>query len=268
MSSTGPIAVCCFESRRAAEMQALIEKFGGIPTVAPSMREIPLEENSVALSFADRLLNRQIDQLVLMTGVGTRYLADAIASRYSREAFLDALRKTTIVVRGPKPVAVLNEWKVPFHVRAPEPNTWRELLSEMLDKLELSGKRIAVQEYGSENPDFLDALRSAGAFVESVIIYRWALPEDRAPLEAAIRSIVAGTQQTLLFTSAQQIRHVQQVAAELGILDEFMDASNRCRIASIGPTCTEALQDAGLTVHFEASPPKMGHLVRGALTTL
>ena len=36
-------------------------------------------------------------------------------------------------------------------------------------------------------------------------------------------------------------------------------------VASIGPTCSEALVDNGLPVHFEASPPKMGPLVRGAI---
>ena len=36
-------------------------------------------------------------------------------------------------------------------------------------------------------------------------------------------------------------------------------------IASIGPTCTEALQDQGFPVHAEASPPKMGQLARAAV---
>src|SRR6266508_1152372 len=43
--------VAAFESRLATEMARLIEHHGGRPMVAPSMREIPLEENREALDF-------------------------------------------------------------------------------------------------------------------------------------------------------------------------------------------------------------------------
>jgi len=171
--------ICTFESRRASEMRKLIEKFGGLPTNAPSMREIPLDQQSATLEFADRLFAGEIDILVLMTGVGTRHMADAIATRHSHEKFIAALHEITIVVRGPKPTAVLKEWGVPIHVRTPEPNTWREMLAAMQSELDLSGKHVAVQEYGISNVEFLQSLRDSGADVESVIVYRWDLPEDR-----------------------------------------------------------------------------------------
>src|SRR5689334_16383730 len=34
--------VAAFESRRASEMASLIERFGGAPSVSPSMREVPI----------------------------------------------------------------------------------------------------------------------------------------------------------------------------------------------------------------------------------
>ena len=36
-------------------------------------------------------------------------------------------------------------------------------------------------------------------------------------------------------------------------------------VASIGPTASEKLREVGLPVHVEASPPKMGPLVRAAI---
>jgi uroporphyrinogen-III synthase len=249
-------------------MAALIENFGGDPFVSPSMREVPLEENPQALQFAERLFAGEIDVVVLMTGVGTRHLADVVATRHSLEELQEALRNCTIAIRGPKPAAVLKEWDVPYAVRAPEPNTWRELLHEMRTQLDLSGKRIAVQEYGISNAEFLRALAEAGAVVESVVVYRWALPEDRGPLERAIRMTCDGEFESLLFTSAQQIRNVLQFADELGLLDRWKEAADRTLIASIGPTCTETLAECGLAVGFEASPPKMGHLVRGTMAVL
>jgi len=46
------LLVGAFESRLAAEMSRLIEAHGGRPMVAPSMREIPLEENRERSSSA------------------------------------------------------------------------------------------------------------------------------------------------------------------------------------------------------------------------
>jgi uroporphyrinogen-III synthase len=257
--------ICTFESRRASEIGKLIEKFGGIPTNAPSMREIPLDQQTATLEFAERLFASEIDILVLMTGVGTRHMADAIGTKFSGEQFLAALHNLTIVVRGPKPTAVLKEWDVPIHVRTPEPNTWREMLAAMRQELDLSGKRVAVQEYGISNEQFLQSLRDSGAEVESVIVYRWDLPLDRGPLENAINEQIKNPFDVLMFTSAQQIRHVLQVAEELGHPEEFRNSVVHSRICSVGPTCSETLVENGLKVDFEASPPKMGPLVRGAM---
>ena len=47
----------------------------------------------------------------------------------------------------------------------PEPNTWRDLLSELDRKLPVAGKRVAVQEYGARNEEVLAGLRQRGARV-------------------------------------------------------------------------------------------------------
>ena len=254
-----------FESRRAAEMRSLIERHGGEATVAPSMREIPLEENSAAFDFADELLAGRIDVVVFTTGVGTRALAEVVETRHDRTDFLNALARPVTIVRGPKPTSVLNEWKVRIDHRAPEPNTWRELLAVIDAGVEVRDRTVAVQEYGEPNDEFYAALAERGARVQPVPVYRWALPEDTAPLEQAIRSTLAGEFDTLLFTSAQQLRHVLEVAQRQGLADRWREAAARCVVASIGPTCSEALSEQGLAVHVEASPPKMGQLVRAAL---
>ncbi len=37
------VRVIALESRRSVEMARLIESYGGVPRVAPSMREVPIE---------------------------------------------------------------------------------------------------------------------------------------------------------------------------------------------------------------------------------
>ncbi|HEV8004016.1 MAG TPA: uroporphyrinogen-III synthase [Planctomycetaceae bacterium] len=255
------LRVCSFESRRAPEMRSLIERQGAAATVVPSMREVPLESNGPVFAFAQSLLAGQFDVVVLLTGVGARALLDAAATRFDREQILAALRRVTIAVRGPKPAAVLREWAVPFAIRAQEPNTWRELLAAMESAGAIDSKRIAVQEYGRPSWEFVQELILRGAAVEQVPVYRWALPEDLDPLRLAIRQTIAGKFNVLLFTSANQLDSVLEVAASLGQADMWLIAARRCVIGSIGPTASEAIRERGLPVDVEAVPTRMGQLV-------
>lgn len=257
-----PLTVCSFESRRAADMETLIARHGARGTVAPSMQELPLEDNPAALEFAADLLSGKIDVVIFMTGVGARTLLDVVETRYSREEFFAALQKATMIVRGPKPTAVLHEWKVRADLKAPEPNTWRELLAVIDENLELSDKTVVVQEYGESNDEFYAALRHRGAVLRPVPVYRWAFPDDVAPLHEAIHRAVAGDFDVLMFTSAHQLANVLEAAEQISLREQWMDAARKCVIASIGPTASEFIASQGLKVDIEASPPKMGPLVR------
>ena len=68
-----------------------------------------------------------------------------------------------------------------------------------------------------------------------------------------------------MFTSAQQLQHVLQIAERDNLRDDWVEAAARCVVASIGPTASETLNAAGLSVDVEASPTKMGHLVRDTM---
>ena len=255
------LRVCSFESRKQSEMRLLIEKQGGIATLVASMREIPLESNTAALEFARALFAGEVDVVILLTGVGTRALAECLATRYTHDDFLAALGRTTVVVRGPKPAAVLREWKVRIDHQVPEPNTWRDLLALIDRDVPIAGKRVAVQEYGASNSDLLEGLRERGASVRAVPVYRWELPEELGPLEQAVRDTVARKYDLLLFTSAQQLNHVLEIAERLNLRDEWMAAARQTVIGSIGPTASETIRDHGLEPDFEPDHPKMGHLL-------
>jgi uroporphyrinogen-III synthase len=253
------LRVVSFESRRAAEIAELIRRQGGDPFVAPSMREAPLENNTEAFEFAERLFRGEFDMLVFLTGVGTRALDKVLASRFPPQAFREALRKIVVVARGPKPLAALREMQVPVAVMVPEPNTWRELLQATADRPE---RRIAVQEYGKSNEELLAALRNRGAEVTRVRVYQWDLPEDISPLHEAIRRIVEGQVDVAIFTTSIQVAHLFRLAAEASLGEALRDAFQRIAIASIGPTTTETLEEFGLHPDLEPTHPKMGFLVK------
>jgi uroporphyrinogen-III synthase len=253
------LRVVSFESRRANEIAELIRRNGGDPFVAPSMREAPIENNPEAFAFGERLFRGDFDMMVLLTGVGTRALNKVLASRFPETAFADALRKMTVVARGPKPVAALREMQVPVTIAVPEPNTWRELLAATSDRPE---KKIAIQEYGKSNPELLDGLRARGAEVTPVRVYQWDLPEDTAPLREAIRRIVQGQVDVAMFTTSIQITHLFRIAAESCLDEAVLDGLRKAVIASIGPTTSETLDEFGLKTDITPTHPKMGFLVK------
>ena len=253
------LRVVAFESRRANEIGELIRRQGGDAFVAPSMRETPLEDNHEAFDFAERLFRGDFDMVILLTGVGARALDKVLASRYPPQAFADALRKTTIVARGPKPAAALRDLQVPVTIMVGEPNTWREVLAATAARPE---RRIAVQEYGKSNSELLEGLRARGAEVTTVRIYQWALPEDVGPLNEAVQRIADGRADVALFTTSVQATHLFRLAAEAGIEEAVQAGLRRMVVASIGPTTTEALEEFGISPDITPSHPKMGFLVK------
>ena len=200
------VRVIALESRRSVEMARLIESYGGVPRVAPSMREVPIERNQHALRFAAVLLGGQFDMMIFLTGVGTRALTKVVETRHRREEFVEALTKVAIVARGPKPIAALKELHVPVDVKVPEPNAWLELL-QAIDPVR-AGLRVAVQEYGTPNLALIQGLRDRSATVTPVPVYQWELPEDTGPLRQAIREIAERRADVVLFTTSVQVPHL------------------------------------------------------------
>ncbi len=123
------LRVISFESRRANEMGELVRRQGGVPFIAPAMREVPIENNPEAFQFVERLFRGEFDMMIFLTGVGARALHKIVESKYGTDRFPAAMRGITTVARGPKPAAVLREWNVPPTILVPEPNTWREVLA-------------------------------------------------------------------------------------------------------------------------------------------
>lgn len=270
MSDFAGLRVLALENRRGAELAKLISNYGGEPFVAPAMREVPLDSNTEALSFAEALLAGKVDIVILLTGVGTRAVLSVAETKYSREEFISALKRTKVVPRGPKPTAVLRELGVTPALTVPEPNTWRELLQSLDAAAKsspeccLRGARVALQEYGVSNPELIAGLTERGAIVTRVPVYQWALPEDIAPLQAAIKDVVEGRIDAVLFTTGIQVAHLFQVAAEIKQEDALRRGLTRMIVASIGPTTSEELQRRGIRRDLEPSHPKMGFLVKEA----
>ena len=256
------LRVLSLESRRAKEMEALVRREGGDPFVAPSVQERALDDQGEAIRFIERLESGEFDLVIVMTGTGLAFLRDQ-ANAHSYEARLgSALRRVTIVSRGPKPLPILRELGVRAQVVVPEPNTWKEIVEAVEARTE---RKIAVQEYGRPNVEMNAALQKLGACVTPIVLYRWELPADIAPLQAAARRLAERQFDVVLFTSSIQLDHLMMIAEDLGIQPTVATALREyTAIASVGPVMTASLEAAGLPVDIVPVHPKMAALVKVA----
>ncbi|QDU87098.1 Uroporphyrinogen decarboxylase [Pirellulimonas nuda] len=255
------LRVLALESRRSADMARMIERLGGQAINAPSMRETSVDDPRPAVEFAHRLLAGQIDALILLTGVGVQKFVEQAAPHVGRERLVNAMSDVPIVARGPKPTMALKALGIKPTHQAPEPNTWRELLTLLDQKMPVANMTVGLQEYGVTNPSLVAGLEARGARVDRLCVYRWELPEDTGPLEQAVRLIAEGGVDVVMFTSAQQINNLLEVADRSDLGPAVRKGMQRMVVASIGPTTSERLEEEGLPIDLEASPPKMGTLV-------
>jgi len=260
------LRVLSLESRRAKEMDALIRREGGDPFVAPSVQERSLGDHGESVRFIERLEAGDFDMLICMTGTGLAFLRDQFLAhntnpQESAVRLGAALRRATIISRGPKPLPILSELGARAQIVVPEPNTWKEIVAAVVTRPE---RRIAVQEYGRPNLEMNAALEALGASVTPIVLYRWDLPSDMEPLREAASRLAHQRIDVVLFTSSIQLDHLMLVAGELGLSSQVHEALCATVIASVGPVMTAALEAASIPVDVVPIHPKMAALVKAA----
>ena len=255
------LRVALFESRFGGEFANLVKKQGAEPLLGPTLVEASLSLGSELTEFVARLRAREIDVMMVLTGVGNRKLVQLVAPIMEREELRALLSELIVVARGPKSVAALRELGVKAQVVAPEPHTWETMLAALAAYTPLSGKHVALQQYGVPHERLTRALEASGARVTQVPVYRWELPADLAPLESVVRALCSGTVQVILFTSGPQAGVLMQIAGRMGVERELREALQRVALGSVGPSCTEAMRNLELEPDFEPEHGKMGHLV-------
>jgi uroporphyrinogen-III synthase len=252
--------VAILESRLGSQLADLIARRGGRPMLAPALAEIPDADPVIIAKLVGDAVSRPPAVAIFQTGVGTQALFRATDALGITEKLLGVLEHCIVAVRGPKPTAVLGSRRVRIDRAAKEPFTTAQVLVSLRD-VPLRGERVAVQRYGKTNVELEGALRERGAEVLEIPTYRWALPDDTAPMERLIEALKAASVDATVFTSASQVRNLFALAKRLGCEAALVGHLNRTLIASIGPICSAALEEHGVRIGLEASPPKLGPLV-------
>ena len=259
----GHARIALLEVRRESELASLVRRHGGEPIAVPALREVERECRR-EVEQAAVVLGRTPEPgpvVILATGVGLeRWLALAEGSD-ARAALRQGLSRSTIVCRGPKPIAVLKREGLPVHVRAEPPHTTAELLVA-LSGLDVTDRDVIYVHDGGGLRTVPEALAGRGARVLEIQPYGWALPEDLEPLRGLVRALVEGEVDALAITTQIQAKHLFEVASSMGLRDALREAlATRVLVAAVGPTCERALAELGAPAHVVPAQAKMGPLV-------
>ncbi|WP_433873497.1 uroporphyrinogen-III synthase [Saccharopolyspora sp. CA-218241] len=253
-------------ARRADELATLLERRGARVVHAPALRLLPLADDAELRRISRQCLAAPPDVVVATTGIGFRGWIEAAEGWGIGAALLDALGRARLLARGPKARGAVRAAGLP-DPWSPASESSGELLAHLLGGAP-AGTRIAVQLHGQPLPDFVDALRCAGAEVLEVPVYRWTAPADPAALEQLLDAICAGEVDAVTFTSAPAVAGMLALAAERGRQEALLDAlAGPVLAACVGPVTSGPLADLGIA---PVVPPRyrLGALVRALCEAL
>jgi uroporphyrinogen-III synthase len=247
-------------ARRADELGALLERRGALVVHGPAIRIIPLEDDTELLRATRSLLAGPVDVAVATTGIGFRGWVEAAEGWGLGDELRATLGKARVLARGPKAKGAIRAAGLVEHW-SPESEASAELLEHLLVS-GVDGQRIAVQLHGEALPDFVEPLRTHGADVVEIAVYRWTGPADPAPLERLLDSVLAGQIDALCFTSAPAAASVLRAAERGGRLDELLALlRTQVLVACVGPITAGPLSRKGIPV-VQPDRGRIGSLVR------
>jgi uroporphyrinogen-III synthase len=242
--------VAVTSARRADELTALLKRRGATVTSAAAIAMVPLPDDDELREHTQALIDVPPDIVIATTGIGLRgWIAAADGWGLTHE-LLVALGKARVVSRGPKATGALRAAGLPEEW-SPESESSRELLHYLVEG-GVVGQRIAVQLHGATNdwdpfPEFLDELRSAGAEVVPIRVYRWHPAPRNGDFDQLVADIGEGNFDAVSFTSAPAVASVLMRAAEMGIEDKVLSAFRTgVHAMCVGPVTARPLVRLGV----------------------
>lgn len=261
MRSFNGRTIAILEGRKTGEIAAMVERLGGVVLAVPAVREVRSGAHDAHRSTIDRVIAGAFSMVVILTGAGATALFAEADRAGLLPALLDAMGRTTIACRGPKPLAVLRKHGLTPSIVTATPHTANDLV-EALDHVDMSGQRVMLLHYGERNVGIDEMLSARGAIIEDVRLYEWELPEDLGPLEQLVGRLVNRSVDAVLFTSQIQFRFLAQVADGMGKADALIRAlTTDVVVGAVGPVCASALRASGVIPDVLPAAANSGSLV-------
>lgn len=247
--------------RRKRELASALERRGAVVRHAPALSTIQHIDDAQLIADTRAVLSAPPDVVVATTGIGFRGWVEAADAAGLAEDLLACLREARLVARGPKARGAIQAAGLQADWVA-ESETAAELRDYLLAE-GVGGMRVAVQHHGNGSDGLDEAFTSAGAQVQSLVVYRWGPPTDPETHRTCIRRVADAQADAVVFTSAPGAQAWLQGVREAGVLAEIRVRvdSGDLLLASVGPVTAAPLLQAGLRSSYP-SRWRMGALVR------
>lgn len=242
---------------RADELCALLRRQGATVCSAPAITKVALQDDDELQRHTEALIARPPNVLIATTGIGFRGWIAAAEGWGLADQLIKTLASARIVSRGPKATGALRaaglheEW-------SPQSESSREVLHYLLES-GVHGRRIALQLHGASDdwdpfPEFAHELRSAGAEVVPVRVYRWQ-PAPVGEFDHLVIQVAQRQVDAVSFTSAPAVAATLLRARELGVSDQLLAALRTdVRAMCVGPVTAQPLVRLGIPA---SSPQRM-----------
>ncbi|OBJ55066.1 uroporphyrinogen-III synthase [Mycobacterium sp. 1423905.2] len=252
-SNSAPLTgyrIAVTSARRAEELCALLRRQGAEVCSAPAICMIALPDDDELHANTEALIADPPDILVAHTGIGFRGWVAAAEGWGLAGPLLDSLASARVVSRGPKATGALRaaglreEW-------SPESESSHEVLEYLLES-GVAGKRIAVQLHGATDawdpaPEFLTGLRSAGAEVVAIRVYRWKPTPLGGDFDQLVTGIARRQFDAVSFTSAPAAAAMLERGRELDIEEQLVEALRTgVHAMCVGPVTSRPLIRKGI----------------------
>lgn len=222
--------------RRADDQIDLLHRRGATTVHGPTMRIVPLADDSQLATVTRALVDTPPDVVVATTGQGFRGWLEVADEWELGERLRAVLADAEVLARGPKARGAIRGAGFREAWSADETESSPEVLAHLLE-VGVAGRRIAVQLHGDPMTSFLSSLREAGADVVEVHVYRWEPPPDLPAVDALIAAIVSREVDAVTFTSAPAVEGLFHRAESTGsapdVVAAFRDGVLACAVGPV-----------------------------------
>lgn len=249
MTRPGPLSGCTIAvtaHRRADDLIASFERRGAKVIHAPTLQIVPAADDQPLIEATRRVISNPPDDVVVTTAVGFRGWIEAADTVGLAADLLSTLEQSRLLARGPKARGAIRAAGLVEHWSA-RSETTAEVVEWLRDQ-GVIGRKIVVQLHGLSDPGLMDTLRSAGASVRGLEVYRWGPAPDPVAVERMIGQICAGGVDAVVHTSAPGAQALLDAGALTGQHDALVASLRTGRVlnACVGPITAGPFLAVGL----------------------
>jgi uroporphyrinogen-III synthase len=257
--------ILILETREEAQFSRLLAEQGADVLQCPMFTIHDAPDPAPIEAWIGRFIARPCDDLVLTTGEGLRRLMKVVRRIGVEPEFVTALGKTRKFTRGPKPGRALRELGLEPQMTTEKPTS--EGIAEMLARLDLAGRRLALQLYpDKDHSKLIGAITAQGAEVDPVLPYVYDAQAADTNIVTAIDEMAEGRIDAIALTSSGQVRRLLEVAEAHHCETRLREALARTPIASVGPVVSDELKLHGL--HTDIAPAEGAYFMKPLISAM